>query len=136
MAGVSSLLYYNVADVLGVTVEVDGKGKLSGHTVRDIDFGGLPVEFRAKIVASRHVKGELLVLARVKGNLALLVESAFCSEGNGVTVHLLNLAKMDAPETWFDHHRPASAEQTLQLLGKAVVKSFKKVTKDSYVVAA
>lgn len=118
---------YSVADILGLTVELDyATGKLSGKADRVLMLGDLTLHIPARIAGSLLLPECCFVTVNVLGNLALLVVVSD-SGTHRCTVHVLNLAKMDQLDTWLDKKKPKTREEALALLGSAVVKSYMRV---------
>jgi len=100
---------------------------LTGEVEMPVDIGGLTVPFNLKIVGSLVHKHTHMIMARVKGNLALLaVATTGAQRRSVVKVHLLNIAKMGRYDTWIDFYKPKNEKEAVKLLGKAVVASFAK----------
>lgn len=118
---------YSVADILGMTVELDyATGKLSGKAERVMPLGELSLPLKPKIAGSLLLPDCVFAAVNVLGNLALLVVISD-SGPHGCTVHVLNLAKMDQLDTWLDKKKPKTRAEALELLGSAVVKSYRRV---------
>ncbi|WP_113155982.1 hypothetical protein [Nitratireductor sp. OM-1] len=126
MGSVSQMAMYEVADTLGFEVSYSSAtGRVQGAGQNVLAFGNLPITFNSRIVSSALLKQSILLMVRVKGNLALLVEVT--GDRNPKTkVHLLNRAHMDPIDNWLEEKKPKTPAACLKLLGKAVVKSFQK----------
>lgn len=118
---------YTIADILGMTVELDhATGKLSGKVDRALMLGNLSIPVKAKIAGSLMLPDCYFAAVSVLGNLALLAVVSD-SGPHRCTMHVLNLAKMDPLDTWLDKKKPKSRADALALLGSAVVKSYARV---------
>ena len=70
--------------------------------------------------------------AKGAGNLGLLLHIVPEGQFGRITLHLLNLAKTGPIDDWLKVNAPASHDKAVELLGKAVVKSFRKTTKKDW----
>jgi len=131
-----SALMWAAADALGMTLKHE-KGKITGSMKRDVSFGNLPVTFGMQVVSSWLDTHCHMFIVKVVGNLALFLTVAPTGKDEDVRVHLLNLAKMPGKaESWLEEAKPTSAQDAGKLLGKAVVKSFRKVGKNKWAEVA
>lgn len=121
---------YALADALGMALDGEGySGKLTGGRVKKWRIHGEVFEFNQKVVSSGLIGNRIAIIAKVGGNLAALVEVD--PEGK-ITVHLLNLAHMEQSHNWIENYKPKDIKSCLNLLGKAVVKSFMKIDKHKW----
>ena len=128
-----SALMWAAADALGMTLNHDEKtGAVTGEMKRDVYFGNLPVTFGMQVVSSFLVSNCHMFIVKVVGNLAILLTAAPTGKNEDVRVHMLNLAKMERADGWLEKHKPATAMDAGRLLGKAVVKSFRKTGKNKW----
>jgi hypothetical protein len=128
MAILKRPLLYAVADTLGIPLRYDSVlGKVAGNGTKVLMLGGLKVPFNVTVISSYALGGgTLLLIARVKGNLALLVHAQL-GNGNGLQdLYFLNLAKMGKAEGWLEKQEPESAESVVETLGAAIVRGFRK----------
>lgn len=82
---------YHLADSLGFPIEAK-RGKIRGDHRRQIDFGGLKVQFGVTIVSSALNERDCAVILRGPGNLGILA-MAGGSAGQG-RLCLLDLSKL------------------------------------------
>ncbi|MGK9131104.1 hypothetical protein KXR54_13450 [Brucella intermedia] len=121
---------YALADALGMALDGEGySGKLTGGRIKKWRIHGEVFEFNQKVVSSGLIGNRIAIIAKVGGNLAALVEVD--PEGK-ITVHLLNLAHMEQSHNWIENYKPKDIKSCLNLLGKAVVKSFMKIDKHKW----
>ena len=133
MGNLNKTLVYHLVDTLGITAEIDtSKDAISGEGSFEIALGKLKVPFPLKITGSRGGTRELLVTAKCVGNLGLLLHVTPEGQFGRITLHLLNLAKTGPIDSWLKDKAPASHDKAVELLGKAVVKSFRKTTKKDW----
>lgn len=133
MASMTRALLYEATDTLGLRFEHDtATNRVRGEGTHTVHFSKLPVNFHSRIVSSSVLDGLVLLMVRVKGNLSLLLQVESDGVQDVTTVHLLNLAQMDKIEGWLEAARPKSAEDCINQLGKAIVKSFLKVSKTEW----
>jgi len=126
-------LVYAIADVLGTVVTYEPeKAALLGKETRVVNLSGLKVEITVEIVSTRLVGDVYMTLAKTVGNLAIFLASKEVSNATVVDLHFLNLAKMDAATGWLEKHKPASVNDVLRKLDKAVVASFVKLKKNEW----
>ena len=126
-------LVYAIADVLGAIVTYEPeKAALLGKETRVVNLSGLKVEITVEIVSTRLVGDVYMTLAKTVGNLAIFLVSKEVSNATVVDLHFLNLAKMDATTGWLEKHKPASVNDVLRKLDKAVVASFVKLKKNEW----
>jgi len=127
-------LLYSFADALGLAVTYDAKsGKIGGDGFREVTFGGVEVPFSFKIVSSALLGREYLILVKVCGNLSFLMIAGVLDR---LELHMLNQAKMDSPFGWLEKHKPKDGADAVRLLQTATVKSFVKVEKNRWEIAA
>ena len=123
----SSSALYELADALGMTITRDEKGELDGVKNKIIPFGKLLVTLPVEVVSSR-IDGKLaMVILSVTGNLCLFATVDDRGGGRIITVHILDLAKMDKVTGWLEKNKPATIELAKKALGPAIVASFRRV---------
>ena len=132
MAHLKRQLLYAVTDALGIVLEYEkATDKIRGTGAKNLLLGGMKVAFNVQVVSScAFGERTLLLMARVKGNLALLVHAGLVNGQDEIAIHFLNLAHMGPVPEWLEKQNPGSAEDCLKLLGKAVARSFRKNGKE------
>ena len=134
---VNSVMMFALADALGITIEVEGKtDRVTGKTSRNVHFGKIPVEFNLSVVSSQLRANSYMLLLRCSGNLALFAYVEPNKSWDHVTIHLLNLAKMDKIDGWLEAQAPATPAEAVAKLQPAIVRGFSKVNKTQWAVSA
>jgi hypothetical protein len=129
-------MIYALADVLGMPLEVSAEGMIEGSQSRDINLGGLRLKVKPTVVSSRMTDNAYMVIVKVVGNLALFVAAKRVKQKDVVDLHVINIAKMDATTGFLEKHKLDSVNVALKRMGPAVVKSFIKIKKDEWEIAA
>jgi hypothetical protein len=125
---------YGIADMLGNTVFVDTiKRTLTGKAAWSVDLDGLIVPFELEIVSTHLTDAAYMVLARSRGNLAvLLAQDGHAAKPRKVCA-LVNVAKGPVLLHGFlEHNKPQSVEEAVDFLGKAVVAKFAQTDKKTW----
>jgi hypothetical protein len=133
---VNSLFMYALADALGMALDIDAKGQVTGSTDRDVYIGKIPVPFNLTVVSSQLRDKSHMLMLRGPGNLAVLAIAEPAKKFDVVTVHLLNLAKMDKVDGWLEAKKPATPADARALLQPAIARSFEKISKTCWATAA
>jgi ethanolamine transporter EutH len=124
---------YAIADALAMKVFHNrNTGMVTGEVSREVVLGDLPVRLTMKVKSSHVAKGCTMVIVSVLGNLGFLV----AVNGVEISIHALNLAKMEQFNGWLEKHRPESLEVALAALDKGVSRSFYKGRDDVWALAA
>ena len=89
-----------------------------------------------KVVSSHLTTHAYMLGLRVTGNLAMLAIVTPAKAHDSVAIHLLNLAKMETIDGWLEKNRPMSPEDAVRILRPAIVRSFHKIDKTRWAVAA
>jgi hypothetical protein len=139
MGDVKDSTIYSLCDALGMNVDVDPKTmEVTGSMTRTIQVGQLKMEMPLKVVASRiDPKGCYMLLLRAKGNLAVLITARNARVFDTMTLDLVNVARMSGQcQTFFaDFTGTIGVEEAREKLGKAIVKSFKKINRNDWAEA-
>lgn len=126
---VNEQLMFRVADALGLDLTVSLTPRtVNGAIRRTIRVGSLSVDVPLAIVSSRFDDKECLLLLRSMGNLALFVSAGVGPPFDRMTVHLLNVTKMDTPSGLIERLGDVTGHYVTRYLKPAIVKSFQKVS--------
>ena len=131
-------LVYSLCDALGMNVDIDPASLVvAGSMARTIKVGDLAMEVPLKVVASQIDAKGYILLVRSKGNLAILITAKSAKQFDAMTFDLLNVAKMgNACAAFFERFpAPVSPAEARADLGNAIVKSFKKISRNEWVEA-
>lgn len=128
MAALNRPLLYAVADTLGIPVRYDAvSGKVAGTGAKVLKLENLSVQFNTAIISSYTLgAGTVLLIVRVKGNLALFLHAQMVNGNDLQDLYFLNLAKMGKAEGWLEKQKPENAGEAVAKLGTAVVRGFRK----------
>jgi hypothetical protein len=133
MAGpVRETLIYAMADALGMNLTMNEKLVVEGEALRPIKIGGVEVDMKMKVVSSSLRPEGYMLMLRSKGNLALLITVKGERPFEPMTLHLLNIAKMDHPHGWLEKYNPKSVEEAVEKLRPAIAKSFHKISRNEW----
>jgi len=138
MGDVKDSTIYSLCDALGMNVDVDPKSlAVTGSMTRTVKVGALNMEVPLKIVASQVDPKAYMLMLRAKGNLAVLITAKNARVFDTMTLDLVNIARMSGQcQTFFsEFNGPVDVEQAREKLGKAIVKSFKKINRNDWAEA-
>lgn len=120
---------YALADAFGMAVDCDADGKLTGARIKKWKLEGTTFEFSQKIVSSGTMGAHIGAIAKVAGNLAVLMT---VDELDQIECRILNLAHLPKVSEFFEKESPKDLEECLNRLGSAVVAAYSKVNKTSW----
>jgi hypothetical protein len=124
---VSATAMYELADTLGLALEIDKSGQIEGSRRIKITLGKEKLELPVEVVSSHVIGAVAMVLLKVLGNLCVFTTVDDRGGGKIICVHVVDLAKMDQIAGWLEKRKPATIEIAKQLLGSAIVASFRRV---------
>ena len=131
-------LVYSLCDALGMNMDIDPKTLVvAGSMSRKIKVGQLDMEIPMKVVASQIDDKGYMLMIRSKGNLAILITAKSAKQFDAMTFDLLNVAKMgNACAAFFERFpAPVSPAEARADLGNAIVKGFKKISRNEWAEA-
>ncbi len=138
MGDVKDSTIYSLCDALGMNVDVDPKSLVvTGSMTRTVKVGALNMEVPLKVVASQIDPRAYMLMLRAKGNLAILITAKNARVFDAMTLDLLNVARMSGQCHLFfaDFPGPVGVDEARDKLGKAIVKSFKKINRNDWAEA-
>jgi len=114
----------NMADILQVKFKYDAQSfKIEMLGKRTIHLAGLSFRLYLSCVSTRILDNRLFAIITVKGNLALLLDVPV-KDSYPVTLHFLNLAKMDKPDNLLEMMDATRMRDGLNHLFPAIAASF------------
>jgi hypothetical protein len=137
MESLNRPLMYALSDALGIELYVDKETwTVTGETSRDVNLGGLRLTVPVKVVSSALTPNGYMVLAKVLGNLALFAVAKRVGNKDVVDLHVLNIAKTDRLSGYLEKTNPKSVNDVVKELEAGIVKSYVKLKKNEWGLAA
>jgi len=129
--GLKETLIYSLADALGMNLDVGEM--INGSASRIVKVGPLAMMMKCEVVSSQlSAEHGYFVILRMRGNLALFMSAKSSRDFDQMTLHLLNVAKMDSPTNWLEERPVLTVDEASAQLKPAIVKSFVKVAKNRW----
>lgn len=125
---------WNLADSLGIVLEVDDDRLLRTTAQKELVFGSLRLAVPLNVVSSALTKDGAVVLCRSLGNVALLAVTRY-KQGAPASIFVINIAKMKArPEGCIEKMNPSRPQEVVELFEKqgAIVRTFHKANLNTW----
>lgn len=123
MATLRTMTLYTMADVFGMRLRRNKKtGMITGEVARDVFPGGIPLTVKLRVRSSITNDSFYGLIVSAIGNMGMLLAAP--AGRTEMQLYVLNLAKMSRFDGWFEEKRPRTIQEALNVLGKAVVRSF------------
>lgn len=104
---------WDLADSLGVLLEVEDGQLVCTRSQKEIVFGSLKLSVPLQIISSALTKDGAVALARSLGNVALLSVTRY-KDGSPISIFIVDVAKMKGrPEGFIERMNPVRPQEVV-----------------------
>ena len=116
---------YTLADVLGMTLTLEGGTRITAKGTRTRVFGDLTFDVPVVVISSCVAADAAAILVRTIGNLGLLFVAGH-EKTSTVVLFVVDFARMGKPENIMEEAGTADPRKAPELMGKAIVATYAK----------